>query len=81
MAQFNAMAEQYTKEQDWLDFRSAQICAVMANCHRDPKKGKAFKVGDFMPKREAKKSPTPVTGEQMLERVRIINEVFGGTVK
>jgi len=29
--------------------RTALLCALMANCHRDPKKGRAFKVADFDP--------------------------------
>ena len=29
--------------------RMAFLCALMANCHRDPKKGRAFRVADFDP--------------------------------
>ncbi len=29
--------------------RNALLCALVGNCHRDPKKGRAFKVDDFDP--------------------------------
>ena len=29
--------------------RTALLCALVANAHRDPKKGRAFKVADFDP--------------------------------
>jgi hypothetical protein len=28
---------------------TAQICAVIANCNKDPKKGRPFKAADFNP--------------------------------
>jgi len=29
--------------------RTALLCALVANAHRDPKKGRAFRVADFDP--------------------------------
>ena len=29
--------------------RAALLCALVANAHRDPKKGRAFRVADFDP--------------------------------
>lgn len=39
------------------DFRSAQICMIIANAHRDPKKKKkGYTVKDFMPGHAKKKN-------------------------
>jgi len=59
-------------------FRLAQICAVIANCNRDPKKKPSpFKVEYFMPRKRQK----PITGNDMLDRIRILNAAMGGKEK
>jgi len=40
------MAEGHARDR-WS--RTAQLCAVIANCHRDPKKGRPLKPADFDP--------------------------------
>lgn len=34
------------------DLRAGIVASTIANCHRDPSKGKAFQAGDFMPRFE-----------------------------
>ena len=79
LAQYNALAKQFIIGQETLDFRSAQICWIIAEVNRDRKKrSKAYTPKDFMPRREAKEAPKKLTGEQMLERVKMINIALGG---
>jgi len=81
LAQLDALIKRYNDAQEWLNFRAGLICAVIANAHRDPKKGKAFTPKDFMPKKEVKQKPTKLTGEQMLERAKMITISFDGEIK
>lgn len=81
LAQFNALAKEYASEQEWQNHRAALICAVIANANRDPKKHKAFQPKDFMPKKEEKKERKELTGEQMLDRLKMVTAAFGGEVK
>lgn len=62
-----------------MDYRAALICSIIAEVNRNPKKrSKAFTPKDFMPKREAKKE---LTGEEMLQRAKMIALTLGGTVE
>lgn len=61
--------------QDWLNYRSALVCAVMANIWRG-KNTKLFKPEDFMPGKE-RKIQTP---EQIFAIVQMLNAVYGGDV-
>ena len=66
-----------------MDYRAALICTIIAEVNRDPKKrGRAFTPKDFMPKRKAEREITKeLTGEQMLERAKIITSALGGEIK
>lgn len=75
LREFNALSERHKDNQDWLNYRSALICAVMANMWRG-KNTKAFIPNDFMPKKEHKGQ----TAEQMLFTVKMLNAAFGGTI-
>lgn len=56
----------------WDDYRAALICAVIANCHRDPK-SQPLKPADFMPQKKREQTP-----EDMYAMVKAINAVCGG---
>jgi len=73
LKELKALSDRYTDEQNWLNYRSASICTVMANAWRGPK-SRAFTLEDFMPKYESKKQ----TPEQMLAAVRLLNSAYGG---
>ncbi len=47
----------------------------MANCHRDPKKGRAFRPQDFMPRRHP---PEPLAPDQFLQQIILANAALGG---
>ena len=53
------------------------VCTVIVNMLRNPKKGKAAKIDDFMPKQKQEQQ----TAEQMLANVRMHNALRGGTVR
>jgi len=75
MIEYKALSDRFKDAQDWLDYRAALICTVMANMWRGSKT-KAFKPQDFMPKRESKQQ----TPEQMLANVKLLNSAYGGKV-
>jgi len=61
-----------------LNYRGAMICSVIAEVNRDRKKrSKAYTPSDFMPK----KKKAELTGEQMMEQIKVLNIVLGGEVK
>ena len=74
--EYKSLSIRHSANQDWLNYRSALICAVMVNMWRDPKKSKPCKPQDFMPKHETKKQ----TPEQMLAAVKLLNSAYGGMV-
>ena len=80
MAQFVALSRQYRNNEersDWrADYRTALICALTANIHRDPKKGKAYKPEDFMPKQG--KETKPMNEQEMLSQLKLMNASLGG---
>ncbi len=52
--------ERHVNKEDWQNFRSAQICALLANINRDPKQTRAYEIQDFMPgkvKHQRQQSP------------------------
>lgn len=73
--ELNALIERYKNNQDWLNYRSALICAVMANIWRDSKR-RAFIPDDFMPKEKVRQQ----SPEQMLATVKLLNTALGGKV-
>ena len=79
MKELNALIERYKNAHDWLNYRVALICTVMANIWRG-KGTKVFKPADFMPGAERKKQERQ-TSKQMYTTVRMLNAAFGGTVK
>lgn len=81
MAQFNALAERFTLEQEELDYRSALICSIIAEVNRDTKKrSKPFTPVDFMPKRRLNQKTAKLTDEQMINQLQAINIALGGEV-
>lgn len=67
-------------EQKALDQRAAMICAVIANCHRDPKK-RAYKIEDFMPQRETKKKTLKdMKPQELIQYLTLMNTAMGGQV-
>jgi len=75
LREFNALSERHKDNQDWLNYRAALICAVMANMWRDSKT-KPYTPDDFMPTKKVKHQ----TPEQMLVTVKILNAAFGGNI-
>ena len=65
------MAEARIKQQ-WA--HTASLMALLANAHRDPKKGRAFKPADFDPTR--KLAPSPAWRELPKADVSILKQVF-----
>jgi hypothetical protein len=59
------MVECYHDEQEWQNYRTGLICAVLVNINRDPKKSKVYSPQDFMPGREHQKH-VEQTPEEML---------------
>ena len=39
---------------------TSALLALLANCHRDPKKHRAFKPGDFHPQPAKQREPAPL---------------------
>jgi len=75
MKEFNALSERFKESQNWLNYRAAMICAVVANTVRNPKKKtKAWVPSDFMPTKERKR----MTDKQMFAQVQAINAMYGG---
>ena len=78
LKELNALIERRIDNQDWLNYRSALICAVLANTVRDTKrKPRPFVPDDFMPKQESRRQ----TPKQILATVKILNAAFGGKVE
>jgi hypothetical protein len=55
------------QQADWT--RTASLMALIANCHRDPKKQRAFRPSDFDPL--ARRSAPPKVGVDVLKDVFI----------
>lgn len=77
--QFNALSEQYIQEQENQDLRTALICSLLANIHRDTKKRhKPYEPKDFMPQRRPKKQKTD---DQMKNELTALTVALGGEIK
>ena len=75
LAEWQQMLEGWKLRRDMDAARTGLLCAVMANCHRDPKKRpRPFTPKDFMPRQGAQKQ----TPEQMLAAVKAWNGMMGG---
>ena len=69
LKEFTALADRYRANQEWLNYRAALICSVLANTVRDPKqKRKPYTPQDFMP--GAKVRPQQ-TAKQMLATAKM----------
>lgn len=77
LKEFNALSRRCKDTKDWLDYRTALICTVIANAWRGSN-SKPFTIEDFMPnKLQTKKQQTP---EQMLTTITMLNATYGGKV-
>jgi len=76
MREFSALSDRWKDAKDWLDYRAALVCSVMANMWRDPKKTKFISPDEFMPKKPNIKQ----SAEQMLANVKLLNSAYGGNV-
>jgi len=79
MKEFNALIIRYDNNHDWLNYRAALICSVLANIWRGKSK-RIFKPADFIPGTIQGKQK-PQTSKQMLATVKMLNAAFGGSVK
>jgi len=73
--EFNLLCQRHNQYLERMDGHVALICAVIANCFRDPKK-KPFKVEDFMPK--VSKAQTPEEMLNTLKNYQAMFEVYNG---
>jgi hypothetical protein len=81
LAQFYALRECQQNREEWFDYRSAQICAVIANILPRKKGKKTFKIKDFMPGLQPPGPRPRMTDEQMEQAIISINASCGGLVK
>ncbi len=80
LKEFNALADRYGINQEWLNYRTALICSVLANTVRDPKRKRTpYTPQDFMPGKKQLQSKQ--SAKQMLSTVKMWNAALGGTVK
>ena len=76
LKEFNALIRRYQDNKEWLDYRSAMICALLANMFKG-KNTKPFVPRDFMPQtRTAQQTPG-----QILAAITLINAAHGGNIK
>ncbi len=77
MKELNALMGRQEMNHDWLNYRGALICAVLANTVRDPKrKIRPFVPDDFMPKQKGRQQ----TAEQIYATVQLLNTALGGSI-
>ena len=55
--------------------RTALLCALIGNAHRDPKKGRAFKVADFDPFSNGGREPDEVI-EVNTDNIGLLKRAF-----
>jgi len=78
LIEYDALLERHSTEQEWLNYRPALICALLANINRDPKSSRTFSPQDFMPwKKEVKKQDN--SGEFM-QRMIMLGAAMGARV-
>lgn len=82
MAQLSALADRHLDEMETRDVHYAQICALLAEPHRDRKRlGTAYKVSDFyvIEHRDgAGKKSTVVPPDVLESRLRMTMTALGG---
>lgn len=78
LKEFNALIERHQTNEEWLNYRPAIICALLANINRG-KGSKVYKPQDFMPGAKVKLG-TPQTPKQMLATIKVLNAIHGGKV-
>ena len=76
MKEYGALLKRLKEEHDWLNYRSALICAVMANIWPG-KRRKKWAPADFMPGHEVKYTQT---ADQMFAIAKLLNTALGGKV-
>jgi hypothetical protein len=70
------LLKRYQNEQERQDYRTALLCATMVNIAPFLKHDKIYQPKDFMPQPQNKvQSP-----EEMLEKIKILNAMMGGSV-
>ncbi len=63
--------------QEMENWRAAEICCVLANLYRDPKKHpEPYKIADFMPVFESRLESEDPDPEQLLDKVKAIQAMF-----
>jgi hypothetical protein len=55
---------------------AASVMALLANCHRDPKKGRAAKPADFDPFAERRAAEARAAGPPRLDGTITVREMF-----
>jgi len=77
--EFQALVDQRDTVEERLDFRAALIASTIANVNRT-KKGKAWKISDFMPKRKrrGRKGKRKQTVREQIALAKAITLAFGG---
>lgn len=73
LKELSALADRHKANEQWLNYRSAQICYVLANIWRG-KNSKIYKLEDFMPGIERKAQTIP----QMEAALKLLNTAYGG---
>lgn len=62
---------------------TASLMALLANCHRDPKKSRAFRPKDFHPFEKSRRRPTgekfPKAGIEVLKQVFVDRRPLAAT--
>ncbi len=71
-AEWGCICEAQEIREERVDCRAALICAVLANCHRDPK-SRPLRPADFMPRKRRQQTP-----EDMFAMVKALNALYGG---
>lgn len=75
--QFDALRKRKEEADERDDYRTALLCAVIANCAPREKGAKAFTPEDFMPRSAPKRPQTP---DEMLEIAKIYCLANGGEI-
>jgi hypothetical protein len=77
------LCERWNEREKRADFRAGQICATLANVHRDSKaRSTPYEAEDFFPRLRPPQPPTkPQTAEEMESALRSITTLCGGKIK
>ena len=73
---WGVLVEGYKERERRLDYRNGLLCAVIANCQRDPKKGRPFQPQDFMPIDRREQSV-----QEQVAVAKALTLAFGGEVR